>query len=786
MTSDLQQSRLEAARTFVLAKWQPVPLLAREKRPMHPDWPNRDFAVEDLEKYFSGEGNIGLKCGDPSGGLVDVDIDDTYALAIAPSFLSSTKMRHGRKGSPLSHYWYRLSDGAGDSLQFKDPDGSMLIELRSTGRQTAVPPSIHPSGEPLEWCGAEREPSEMIRSDLVKKVSTVAAAALIARHWPAEGSRNDASLALAGALLRGGMEDSTVEEFLRAVADAALDEEVEERVNCVAGTRHKLDTGQPVTGLTQLGALIGKPIAELAAKWLQEAKVITTAVTWGEPFFFHEQTTPAIPAGLLPGPLGVFARELAAETEVPEALTVMAVLGVLSTALAKRVVVSPQQMWEEPVNIYVAVALPPGSNKSLVLKRCTEPLVEWERNEQARLEPVIKSQLSRRKSEELLIERARREAVKTKDVTERNKLFEQIVADEAALQSVLAMPQLFANDLTPEALATTLREQDGRLAVISDEGGIMETMAGLYTRGSANVDVLLKGIDGGHVRICRKNSESFNINPYLTLILLVQPQILQNMAGKHAFHGNGTLERFLFVLPESRLGYRKLDGPSMSATTAQGYKDVIGRLLALPPNIVGGTLMKALPFEKADASFTPTVVGGTEAPYTLTLSPEASRGWTDFRGEIEAMLRPTGKLAEARGWGGKLAGFTLRIAGLLHMSANQPPALEINDTTMQSSITLARLLIDHAIAARNLMGTDQAAEDAKVVLNWLKLHQRTGFTRTECLEAHRGRLGSSKRMDAMLTILLDRNIIAAGEKAQTGAAGRPPREYRINPRIYAH
>jgi hypothetical protein len=59
--------------------------------------------------------------------------------------------------------------------------------------------------------------------------------------------------------------------------------------------------------------------------------------------------------------------------------------------------------------------------------------------------------------------------------------------------------------------------------------------------------------------------------------------------------------------------------------------------------------------------------------------------------------------------------------------------LVIDDSIMNSAIDLARLLIDHAIAARQLMGTDQATEDAKLVFEWLKLAPIDRFTPTECI-----------------------------------------------------
>ena len=44
------------------------------------------------------------------------------------------------------------------------------------------------------------------------------------------------------------------------------------------------------------------------------------------------------------------------------------------------------------------------------------------------------------------------------------------------------MPRLVADDITPEAAASLLAEQGGRLAVLSAEGGIFTTLAGPLLR----------------------------------------------------------------------------------------------------------------------------------------------------------------------------------------------------------------------------------------------------------------------------------------------------------------
>jgi replicative DNA helicase len=46
---------------------------------------------------------------------------------------------------------------------------------------------------------------------------------------------------------------------------------------------------------------------------------------------------------------------------------------------------------------------------------------------------------------------------------------------------VPSAPRIFADDVTPEAAASLLAEQNGRLAIMSAEGGIFDTMLGRYS-----------------------------------------------------------------------------------------------------------------------------------------------------------------------------------------------------------------------------------------------------------------------------------------------------------------
>lgn len=145
---------LDAARAYLRRKWMPVYVPPRTKRPVEKDWQNQRLTEADLPAHFDRPGNIGLILGEPSGGLVDVDLDCPEALELADQYLPPTPSMTGRKSTPRSHRWY-ISDVPA-TKQFHDPKTrAMIVELRSTGGQTLVGPSIHDSGEPYDYLEGE-------------------------------------------------------------------------------------------------------------------------------------------------------------------------------------------------------------------------------------------------------------------------------------------------------------------------------------------------------------------------------------------------------------------------------------------------------------------------------------------------------------------------------------------------------------------------------------------------------------------------------------------------------
>lgn len=259
---------IEAAHEYVRRGWAVVPVKPRSKKPCPKDWTKLRVDDGEISRYFRVGGNIGLLLGESSGGLVDIDLDCPEALKLADSFLPATSLVHGRKSKRASHRWYRVSPAPERTRKFSDLNGATLVELRSTGGQTVVPPSVHESGEPIVW-ESNGDPADVAPGVLELAVSKLAAATLLSRHWPAPGLRHDATLALSGLLLGSGWSVDDVLQFIEIIAVAVQDEEARERKRDVHSTAARFSSGLKATGAKTLANIIGNDVVARARGWLR-------------------------------------------------------------------------------------------------------------------------------------------------------------------------------------------------------------------------------------------------------------------------------------------------------------------------------------------------------------------------------------------------------------------------------------------------------------------------------------------------------------------------------------
>ena len=257
---------LEAALAYLRLGLCLVPIPYREKGPKTKDWQKLRLDEAGVHREFSqSPRNMGVLLGEPSGWLTDVDLDCREAVVLAPEFLPPTQRKSGRKSNPCSHFFY--SCVGSKTKQFKDTKGDSLLEIRSTGAQTVLPPSIHCSGEPYTWF-EEGDFTSVDWNALQNQTARLAATVQLARAWPSEGSRHKGALAIAGFFLRGGLSVECVKKIVGLAARTAGDEESASRITDVVTTAERLKANLPATGGPTAVDVFGGEVINKLSSWL--------------------------------------------------------------------------------------------------------------------------------------------------------------------------------------------------------------------------------------------------------------------------------------------------------------------------------------------------------------------------------------------------------------------------------------------------------------------------------------------------------------------------------------
>jgi hypothetical protein len=480
---------------------------------------------------------------------------------------------------------------------------------------------------------------------------------------------------------------------------------------------------------------------------------------WPEPVPFLRRNTPELPADIVPGFLGCMAAATARATETPLELAAILGLAVVSASVTKKVVVCPETGYIEPVNIYTAVGMESGNRKTAVLHKMTRPFMEWEERESRRLKPELKRVSSERKTMEARIESLRKKAAKAPNPA---TVMAQITELESSLPEVPKAPLLWTQDVTPERLGTLMAEQGERIALLSDEGGMFDMLAGRYNNGIPNLDLFLQAHAGAPVRVDRGSRPSVMLrSPALTVAISPQPDVLESLSDKPGFRGRGLLARFLYALPVSPIGFRELKPAPCPSTVEEAYCEGIERLLRLTP---------------------PTDEAGYWQPWQLRFSPQAYEAWKTFQRSIEILMREGGKLYYLKDWGSKLPGAAARIAGVLHcVMADPTESVVITEDIVERTLKLVTPLIDHTLAVFNLMERDKNSEHALKILAWIRKQRDRIFSVRDCFCAHQSRFKTMDGIRLPLGLLEQHYCIRLRPKDKV--SHRPSEVYEVNPKI---
>ncbi|MET8677284.1 YfjI family protein [Streptomyces sp. NPDC004647] len=451
------------------------------------------------------------------------------------------------------------------------------------------------------------------------------------------------------------------------------------------------------------------------------------------------------------------------ETQTPADLAGCLALAAIATAAGGRVKVCVRGHWREPVNIYTAVALDPGNRKSAVFDLMVRPLLAAEK---ALIELSGHARAEAETTQRLAKAAADKAAAKASnaDPEQRDLLTADAVslAQTAEEMTVPAVPQLVADDVTPENVGTLLDQQGGRISCLSAEGELFDIIAGRYT-GKPNMGMFLKGHAGDMVRVNRQGREAQHIDaPAVTIGLAVQPEVLDALNRIDGADGRGLLARFLHSKPVSLVGRRNLTPDLLDEEAAATYAKRLGGL-------------------------TLALAGWTD-PALLQLTPEADAVLLAFQKVTESRLGPDGPLAPIVKWASKRDGAVARIAGLLHLAAHPEDGWHkpIEAATMAAATELGVYFTAHALDVFTVMSADPAHDAGLNVLATLVSNRPAQFTKRELFRMlRRADFPAIGDLDPALSLLEEHGWVRQlPPPPRTGRGGRPPSpRYETHPRI---
>jgi hypothetical protein len=496
---------------------------------------------------------------------------------------------------------------------------------------------------------------------------------------------------------------------------------------------------------------------------------------------------PPFPTGALPP---VFARkvaDLAEATQTDPAMAGTSALSVCSACAAGHARIQIRDGWIEPLCLYTNTIAAPAERKSTVQASMVAPLRD------AEADLSVAGELNRLEQQDALdmakkmVDRLNKDAVnaaaeaanpkfkagageeeKQKARTDAAETARKTAeAARAAKESMRGIgvpvtPRLLADDATPEATQSLLADHGGRIAIISAEGGIFDTIAGRYAR-TVNLDVYLKGHSGDPIRVDRQGRPPQYIpSPALTIGLMVQPRIIETIAANLDFVGRGLLARFLYAQPVSKMGSRTIGATPVSEAVENDYCCTVKKLAS-------------------------DMAGWAGDPALLLLSPEAEAEVRRIETQVEPTLANNGELASPSTlteWGGKYAGALVRIAGLLHLAEQGEPGLRV--PLAAKTILAAERLGDYYKATAINVFTRMADPDIAdavyllgrvVSLDGPEVSERDLFSASS-----RPRFPTVAAMKPALERLVDHGYLIPREQPKKPGGGRPPSpRYSVHP-----
>ncbi|WP_027188239.1 DUF3987 domain-containing protein [Desulfovibrio cuneatus] len=407
----------------------------------------------------------------------------------------------------------------------------------------------------------------------------------------------------------------------------------------------------------------------------------------------------------LPSDLWSVLHDLARVTGWPEHVLLKALLGAINTALRGRYQVQIDSTWAEPVLLYIGCFAESGVRKSQVIDLLAAPSKAFQARLQAQYHqesPDLKAlqKLGKKVQDRKLNALAKKLALREGEITP-DLLAEEIKQICGPLEGkrIQGMPSLFADSFTEKGLVKAMGDCGGGHAIMQAEGTqLLDQLVG----SSANLEVFLKAYNTeSYSHRSAQGTDIFLEKPFLSIVLLAQPDVAARLYGSKTLVGRGLAARVTpCFLPSG--GIAEVVFPGTAFDAGQTYTKKVTRMLE-----------RNYTQEATREIFT---IGVTESARVVLrgFARELTRQYGAEHLPHSSYLR-------------KLHGAAARFAATLHCYRHDNPEREpMSEQDARMGVAIAKSTISDAQWAFAPNGV-RGVEDARTISAWIKRHNREVF-----------------------------------------------------------
>ncbi len=312
-------------------------------------------------------------------------------------------------------------------------------------------------------------------------------------------------------------------------------------------------------------------------------------------------------------------------------------------------------------------------------------------------------------------------------------------------------PLLTAPEPTWEGMCRVMQKGHPSLGLFSDEGGGFVGGHGMTAEAKVRTMAGLNlAWDGKPIKRVRINEGGLLLlsGRRLSLHLMLQTRIANQLLGDPDAEGIGLLARLLIVAPKATAGTRFVR--AVAPETHKALQRYEGRLLAI--------LEMPLPLAEGKRN--------ELDPLALTLDADASRVFTGFQDHIEGMLGDGGELRPIKAFGSKLAEQAARTAGVLTLISN-PNSQSIDAETMTRAARIAEHYCSEALRLLAGAAVSDQIRRAEKVLVWLQTRGQATFRLSDIYQRGPSEVREAAEARKIVGILIDHGwLVPADAKAK--------------------